>query len=134
MCVLCLHVCLCTTFMSGALRVHRKASDPLERELQVVVNHHVSSGTRTWVLCKKSMLFITEPFLQPQHSVDLTLAMSICSALPSLLRHCTHCRVHRAVQDTVSKCPPSGAPLTRQQKDQLTTHTIPWVNLSTVSW
>lgn len=87
--------------------------------LQVAVNHHVSSGTRTWVLCKKSIFFITEPFLQPQHSVDLTQAMSICSALPSLLRHCTRCHVHGAVQDTVSKSPSNGAPFTRQQNDLL---------------
>ena len=36
----CLHVYLCTVYMPGAFRGQKRASDPLELELTVVVSHY----------------------------------------------------------------------------------------------
>ena len=35
----------------------KRASDPLEPELQVIVSHHVNAGDGTGVLCKSSQCF-----------------------------------------------------------------------------
>lgn len=40
----CHHVCLCTTYVSGAHRIWKRALDPLELELQTALNYHVGSG------------------------------------------------------------------------------------------
>jgi hypothetical protein len=45
-------VCMYTTSMPGAFRGWNTVSDPLELELQTVVNHHVSTRNETEVLCK----------------------------------------------------------------------------------
>lgn len=42
-----------------------RTSDPLEVELQTVVNSHMDSGNHTQTLCKSSMLLNTELDLQP---------------------------------------------------------------------
>lgn len=39
-----MHVCLCITYMAVALRGQARISDPLEVELQTVVNCHVRAG------------------------------------------------------------------------------------------
>lgn len=39
--VFCLNVCVCVMYMPVALGSQKRGSDPLEMELQVVVNHHV---------------------------------------------------------------------------------------------
>lgn len=54
--VVCLSVCLCTVLVPGAQEGQKRVSDPLELDLQKVVNHHVSAGKQTWVLWKSSAL------------------------------------------------------------------------------
>ena len=53
----CLHMFMHTTCVIGALKAKKKASDLLELELWMVVNHHVGAGNRTWVPCKNNMCF-----------------------------------------------------------------------------
>jgi hypothetical protein len=36
--------------MPGACRSQKRALDPLEMELQAVINRHVGAETKTWVL------------------------------------------------------------------------------------
>lgn len=50
MCVFCLHVCVCTTGVPGALRGQNRALDPLELELEMVVG----VGNQTWVFYKSN--------------------------------------------------------------------------------
>lgn len=40
----CLHVCLYTTYMPGDPQDQKRASDPLQLELQMAVSHHVGGG------------------------------------------------------------------------------------------
>ena len=49
-----LHVCLCTVYMPGACRGQKRASDPLELELQIVVSSQGEAGNWPWVLCKSN--------------------------------------------------------------------------------
>lgn len=48
-----MHVYLCTTRVPGAHGGKKKASDPLEMELQTIVSHHVVLGTKPRVLQTK---------------------------------------------------------------------------------
>lgn len=48
----CLSVWLCTMYVFGVQGDQKKVLNPVELDLQVVVSHHVGSGTQTWVLCK----------------------------------------------------------------------------------
>lgn len=53
-----------TTCVSDAKKGQIRAVDPLELELQMVVNCHVASRTGTWVLCKSRKCSLTaEPSL-----------------------------------------------------------------------
>lgn len=62
--VFSLHVCM---RMPGALSGGKRALDPVELQLGVVMNHSVSGGTQALVLCKeKKMLLTPEPCLQPR--------------------------------------------------------------------
>lgn len=45
----CLHVFMCTTYMSGAHRDQKRESDTIELELQRVVNYYMSTGDQTRV-------------------------------------------------------------------------------------
>lgn len=45
MCVFCLHIYTCIIFVSGAYRVQKSVSDPVELGQQRVVSCHVGSGT-----------------------------------------------------------------------------------------
>ena len=48
MCVdVCLHVYKYTTCVSGVCQVQKRASNPLDLELQRVVSHPVDAGTRS---------------------------------------------------------------------------------------
>lgn len=49
-----LHLCLCTTCMSNVHTGQQGASDPLELDLQPVVNHGVGSVIEPRVLWKKA--------------------------------------------------------------------------------
>jgi hypothetical protein len=49
-----LHICMCITCMPGFHGDQKRASDPLEPELQMVVSHHVGAGIQTWFLRKSS--------------------------------------------------------------------------------
>lgn len=40
----CLYVCKCTTCKSGTCKGQKRASDPVELELQTVSSHHVGAG------------------------------------------------------------------------------------------
>lgn len=40
----CLHVCLCTKCELGACEGHKRASDPLALEIQMVVSPQVGAG------------------------------------------------------------------------------------------
>lgn len=42
--------------VSGALGRQKSKTDPLELELQMLVSHHVDSGSETWVLRKEQLL------------------------------------------------------------------------------
>lgn len=42
--VFCPHECLCTTDVPGAHEVQKRASYPLELELQIGVSHYVGAG------------------------------------------------------------------------------------------
>jgi hypothetical protein len=65
-------VCTC---VYGACRGHKRASDLLKLEAQVVVSHHVGSGNQTWVLCKSNQcsqqvfVFFFKPSFQPRTRV-----------------------------------------------------------------
>lgn len=48
----CVHICMCTTGVLGALRVWEKVWDPSDLELQTVVSCDV--GSENLVLCKHS--------------------------------------------------------------------------------
>jgi hypothetical protein len=52
----CLHVCLCTVYMSGALGGGKRALDPLEVELWTVVRYHVGVGNITRSSARTSTL------------------------------------------------------------------------------
>jgi hypothetical protein len=52
-----MRVCLCTACMLGAQRGYKRALDPLEQELQTVLNLHVGAGNPTQVLCKSSQCY-----------------------------------------------------------------------------
>ena len=43
--IFCLHVCLCIMCVPGACRGQKRASDPVELELQIVVRCHVDADT-----------------------------------------------------------------------------------------
>jgi hypothetical protein len=50
----CLAAYLYVYHVCNALKVQKRASDPLELDLQGHMRHHVDAGTRTWVLCQSS--------------------------------------------------------------------------------
>lgn len=56
--ILCMRVlsafCMCITDVLGIHGDHKKASDPLELELRMVVNYHVDVGDQICVLCKSN--------------------------------------------------------------------------------
>lgn len=69
---ICLHVCVCTTYMSGALGGWKSGWDPLELELLMAVNPHGShAGNQTLVLYRRNKYSspFSHPSLQPLHSV-----------------------------------------------------------------
>lgn len=41
--MLCLNNVKCTTFVPGTQESHRRTSDPLELQLQMIVTHHVEN-------------------------------------------------------------------------------------------
>ena len=43
--------CMSIIYVSGAHEDQKRASDPLELELQTVVSHHVGAGDWTQILC-----------------------------------------------------------------------------------
>lgn len=49
-----LNTCVCSTCMPGALDNPKRASDHLELELRVDVNHHMGAGNGTWILRKNN--------------------------------------------------------------------------------
>lgn len=65
-CVFCLCACLCTMYMPGAHRSQKKASVPLELEIQMVVHCHV--GAKNWTQFLKKNSLRVEPSLQPLKS------------------------------------------------------------------
>lgn len=50
--VFCLHVWMCTTYVSGAHGGQKGEPEPLEQELQKFISHHVGAGNWTQTLCK----------------------------------------------------------------------------------
>lgn len=70
----CLHTCLCTTGVLGALGGQKKASGPLKLEVQMVSSHHVGAGNEVWTLCKKTNILSPQVIsLGPQYSVILSI-------------------------------------------------------------
>ena len=49
-----MYICLCATYMPGACRGQKKASDPMQLKLQTAVSCHTGAGSRTQALCKSS--------------------------------------------------------------------------------
>lgn len=41
----CVQVCICTIFVPDDFKIQKRALDPLELELRIVVGHHVVLGT-----------------------------------------------------------------------------------------
>lgn len=53
---MCMPKCICTYNMSiGASRDQKRGLDPLELELQAVVNHHMDAGNQSQALYKSSL-------------------------------------------------------------------------------
>lgn len=50
----CMYVCTACVPMPSDQKI---VLDPLELKLQVVVNHHVDTGSRTWILYKNNKCF-----------------------------------------------------------------------------
>lgn len=50
---MCVHVCMCPVYILEAYRCQKRVSDPVQLELQVVVNLHVNAGNQTQVLCAR---------------------------------------------------------------------------------
>ena len=50
----CIHVGPCATYVFGACEGQKKASDPLEVELQTAVSGYVGVRHRIWVLWKRA--------------------------------------------------------------------------------
>lgn len=62
--VVCLHVCLCVTYVPEAIRDQKRVLNSMELELQTIVSYHVGTRNWTWVLGKSSLsVLITEPYL-----------------------------------------------------------------------
>ena len=56
-------VSACMFYMSGAYRGQKRALDPLELELQTVVNCHMGAGNQILIPLKEQPLLLTwEPF------------------------------------------------------------------------
>ena len=52
--VLCLHVCIYMCICLVTHRGQKRALEPLELELQMVVSCYVGARNQTWVLCKNN--------------------------------------------------------------------------------
>lgn len=52
MCAFCLPACLCTTCLPGAHKGHKRTSDLLDLQLQMVACCHMCAGNRIHFLCK----------------------------------------------------------------------------------
>lgn len=50
----CLSVCMCSLCMPDIQGGQKRGLNPLEQEVQMVINHHVGSGNGTCVLCKST--------------------------------------------------------------------------------
>lgn len=55
----CLHVCICTTCVSGASRGQKRVSDPVELELQMLLSYHVGSGKQNLDPLYKQQVLLT---------------------------------------------------------------------------
>lgn len=54
---------MCHAYL-GTHRDQKRESNPLELELQMVMNHHANIGNLTWVSTRETVLLIAEPSLQ----------------------------------------------------------------------
>jgi hypothetical protein len=63
-CIGVLFACMSIMYMLHACRGHKRASDPLELELKMVVSYHVSDGNQN-PSGIASVFVTTEPCLQP---------------------------------------------------------------------
>lgn len=59
---------MCKTCVPGASRGQKRVSDPVELELQMLVNYHVGSGKQNFDPLYKQQAFDQGLFLQPLHS------------------------------------------------------------------
>lgn len=52
-----LQACVCTTHVISVCGDQKRAPDPLEVELYMVLSYHVGAGNQTWALsmCSKSL-------------------------------------------------------------------------------
>lgn len=63
-----LSVCLCTICMLDAHIGQKKAWDPIEVELWLVVSYYVGAGSKPWVYCKnKCSSQLSHPLSSPLH-------------------------------------------------------------------
>lgn len=56
---ICICVCMCTNCAPGALRGQRGTLDPLELELQTIMDCYVGTGNPNWILCKSNKCYAT---------------------------------------------------------------------------
>lgn len=59
----CLHISLCTTCKPGAFRCQKNVLALLELEFQMIMNHLVGAGDRTWVPEEEHVFLPTLQFL-----------------------------------------------------------------------
>lgn len=85
-----LHTPVYTTCTSGACRGQKRASDPLELKLRMVVSHQVGAGNRTQVLCKSNKCS------------KLLIHLSNCRSYPLLLRTGSLCGKLLGIQKSLS--------------------------------
>lgn len=69
-----LPVCICTIYMLGASRGQKRALEPLNLGLRMVVSHRVGTGNHTPVPEGAEVLLTTEPLFQPCELPDAIMS------------------------------------------------------------
>lgn len=86
----CLHVYVCTMSVIGANGIHNRKSDPLELEVQMVMNHHVVLRLNLKSFARAEYLYIQACVCIHMHTEISLSIFAICvyviSGLTSLCR------------------------------------------------
>jgi hypothetical protein len=80
-------MCVCATFTHDAHRGQKRALDPLDLDLQMVVSQHVGAAHTPWVLWKGSQCSESLRHLSSVHFIFLQLHFTNrCCALNEILK------------------------------------------------